>query len=77
VLAWEGSEDPLQYNDAPDVECHERHRERAVDEGAVDEEVYLVEPVAKYGHADRCRKGGQAQPGELGGHKPVARLGPR
>jgi hypothetical protein len=42
----------------PEVERHERYREQAVDEGAIDEEVYLVEAVAKDGDADRCRKGG-------------------
>ena len=45
---------PPKYSDKHD-------RERAVDEGAVDEEVYLVEPVAQDGYAHGHRHTGEAK----------------
>ena len=51
LLAREDDEEPLQHDDAPEVECNQRSCERAVDEGAVDEHVYVVEAVAQDGDA--------------------------
>ena len=51
----EGDEEPLQHDDAPEVECNQHSCQRAVDEGAVDDEVYVVESVAhdRDPHGDR------------------------
>src|SRR5829696_928236 len=49
-FASEGHEHPLQQHYSSEVECHEHRRKGAVDEGAVDDYVYVVEPIAKNGY---------------------------
>src|SRR5215210_2156779 len=51
LLAGEQDEDPLHQDDSAEVERHQRCGERSVDEGAVDDEVYLVEAVLEDGYA--------------------------
>ena len=41
LLAGKDHEEPLQHHDAAEVECDQRGRQRAVDEGAVYEDVYI------------------------------------
>src|SRR5215211_228246 len=55
LLAGKDDEEPLQQNDAAEVEGNQRGRQRTVDESAVDDEIDLVEPVARYSdpHGDR------------------------
>src|SRR5215204_407668 len=51
-LACEGAQYVLQSDDAPEIDENERHGERTVDQGAVDDDVYVIEPVAQDGDAD-------------------------
>src|SRR5829696_5590358 len=60
-LACEDHEEPLQQNDAAEVDGNQSRRERAVDEGTVYEDVYLVEPIAKDRYAHRNGYTGEAQ----------------
>src|SRR5918993_3349238 len=55
LLPSERDEDPLQYNDAAEVECDQCDGEQTVDEGTVDDDVDVVEAVAQdsYPHRDR------------------------
>src|SRR5829696_2672603 len=55
LLASKEDEDSLQHHDDTEVECDQCSGERAVDEGTVDKDVYLVEAVAQdsYPHRDR------------------------
>src|SRR5215217_5536165 len=57
-FASEGHEHPLQQHYSSEVECHEHQRERAIDESAVYEYVYVVEAVAqdRYPYGDRKRR---------------------
>jgi hypothetical protein len=55
LLAGEQDEDPLQHHDAAEVERNQHCRQRAVDERAVYDEVYVVEAMAQDGHSDRDR----------------------
>jgi hypothetical protein len=61
------AEEPLRQNDPADVDCGQREREQAVDEGAVDDPVYVVEAVAEDGEAGRD--------GDGGGHDEAERVG--
>ena len=45
-LAGKGDEEPLQHDDTAEVKRNQYDSQGAVDEGAVDEEVYIVEAVA-------------------------------
>src|SRR5215207_2928964 len=46
LLSGQRTEDILQQRDAAQVREREHQRERAVDEGPVDDHVYVVEPIA-------------------------------
>src|SRR5215213_6702272 len=48
LLAGQRNEHSLQHHDANEIECDQCGGERAIDEGAVYDEIYLVEPVAHY-----------------------------
>src|SRR5919107_5742388 len=50
-LARKGAEEGLGGRHAPDIDGCQRHGERAVDEGAVDDDVYVIEPVLQDGEA--------------------------
>jgi hypothetical protein len=56
-LASEDFEDPLQHNDTPEVNRYEHRREGAVDQGAINDDVYVVEPVAQDGDPYRRVEG--------------------
>src|SRR5215212_9992995 len=51
-LPGEGAEDVLQGDHAAEVEEDQRCGERTVDEGAVDDEVYVVEPIPQHRDPD-------------------------
>src|SRR5215211_1678832 len=55
LLSGEEAENCLYRRHAPEVDGEKRRRKRPVDEGAVDDDVYVVEPIAKngYPHGDR------------------------
>src|SRR5918997_203659 len=53
LLARDSDEDTLQHHDEAEVEGDQRGGEGTVDEGSIDDEVYLVEPVAHYRYAYR------------------------
>jgi hypothetical protein len=53
LLPGAGAEDGLGRRDATEVDQSQRHGKEALDEGAVYEEVYLVESVAKDGYSHR------------------------
>src|SRR5215217_1533011 len=53
LLAGEGTEERLCRSDATEIHQSERGRQGAVDEGAVDYEVYIVEPVTQDGVSGR------------------------
>src|SRR5215211_5412251 len=57
LLARESDEHPLQHDDANEVECDQRDGKRAIDEGTVDDNVYVVEAIAKDGYPNRDRDG--------------------
>src|SRR5918997_5630424 len=54
-LAGQSAEEQLEHDDAAEIEAREHRGERYVDEGAVYDEVYVVEVVAQdsYAHRDR------------------------
>lgn len=54
-LAGKGYEEPLQQHHGTEVDGNQGSRQRTVDQGAVYDQVDLVEPVACYGdpHGDR------------------------
>ena len=51
-LPRQGAEEVLQSDNAPKIDENERRGERAIDEGAVDDDVYVVEAVAEDGYAN-------------------------
>src|SRR5215208_3978328 len=57
LLPSERDEDPLQYNDAAEVEGDQRDGKRTVDEGTVDDAVYVVEAVTEDSDAGGNRDG--------------------
>src|SRR4028119_635676 len=50
LLPGEGAKDRLQANHAPDVDKSYRHGERSVDEGAVYQDVYVIQTVTQDGY---------------------------
>ena len=62
LLAGEQDEDSLQYDDTAEIECNQHRRQRAVDEGAVDDDIYIVEAMAKDSDAQCERDDGQRDP---------------
>src|SRR5918994_132094 len=62
LVSGEGAEGVLQGGYAPEVHQREHHGQRAVDEGTVDDHVYVVEAVAEDGDAQRERHDGQGDP---------------
>src|SRR5215217_504817 len=55
LLAAEDAQGGLQTDHATDVDENEHRGERAVDEGAVYDNVYVVEAVTEHGEADGDR----------------------
>src|SRR5215218_182293 len=57
-LAGERCKDYLGRRNAPEIHQRKHQRERAIDESAVYEEVYVVEPIAqdRYPYCDRNRR---------------------
>jgi len=56
-------------SDSAEVEDDQSCCERSVDEGAVDQEVYFVEAIAKDGYADSRRKSGDSHNGRDAGDR--------
>jgi hypothetical protein len=61
----------LQTDHASEVDQHQRRGERSVDEGAVDEQVYVVEAILQDGKAD-----GKGNPGEAQHHQILKQRSP-
>jgi hypothetical protein len=55
LLAGEGAENVLECHYASEVDQRQHRREKTVDEGTVDDYVYLLGPIAQDGHTDRDR----------------------
>src|SRR5215218_10247134 len=61
LLSGEEAENCLYRRHAPEVDGEKRRRQRTVDEGAVDDEVYVVEAVLEDGdaHSERYTQQGE------------------
>ena len=66
LLTRENDEHPLQQDDAAEVECDQRGGERTVDEGAVDDHVYVVEAILEDGDVSADWNGQQSEQGNMG-----------
>src|SRR5215203_2412165 len=61
-MAGEDSEGVLQEGHAPEVHQAEHRGKRAVNQGPIYDQVYVVEPVTQDGDAQRKRHDGQGEP---------------
>jgi hypothetical protein len=55
TAAGEGDKGSLQHDDTTEVDRNQHHRERSIDQRAVDDEIYVVEPIMdhRYPYGDR------------------------